>query len=68
MRMKVRFRRYGEHVRVQVFLGPDVEHYANCGSLCFNPDEWDAFRETLRYGQHALGNPIMVEFEESENA
>ena len=29
----------GEHIRMTVFAGPDVDHQANCGQLTFRTQE-----------------------------
>jgi len=38
------------HVRSRVFFGPDSEHLANCGELCFRLEEWKSFQAALILG------------------
>lgn len=51
----------GEHFKLDVFVGPDAEHYALAGTLVFRREEYLAF--VLR----VLGARGLAEFAEIES-
>lgn len=57
---KVRIRKEGRHVHVTVFSRAhhSGETFANCGSLCFDEEEWD----TITTGETTFpfGNPAIL--------
>jgi len=53
----------GGHVRVAVFVGPDVDHLALSGHLTFRHEEWPGVRELIGRGSGWRGSPSLVLFE-----
>lgn len=43
MYFKLKYRFAGSHVWARVFAGPDKEHLACSGDLCFTKEEWPVF-------------------------
>lgn len=51
--IKLRWFRGEGHDRVTIFMGPDGDHLANCGTLTMRPEEAEHFRMTVKIGiQH----------------
>ncbi len=66
-RIIVKYTVYGEHVRIRVFMGSlGEETAANCGSLMFRLDEFEAFREIMQKGLKEYRN-AELEFREVDN-
>ncbi len=50
MILKLRDKLLGDHVHVDVFIGPDTEHLAKAGTLVFRVHEWRAFGVMISLG------------------
>jgi hypothetical protein len=44
---KLKYREQGVHVRVRLFVGPDKDHLALSGELCFRKEEWKEFKKNI---------------------
>jgi hypothetical protein len=44
---KLKYRKQGIHVRARLFVGPDEDHLALSGELCFREEEWKEFSKNL---------------------
>jgi hypothetical protein len=51
----------GEHAHVRVWAGPDREHLALCGRLCFRMQEWASLRQLLLRGEYVVSYPDGLE-------
>jgi hypothetical protein len=40
---KLKYQEQGTHVRAKLFVGPDEDHMALSGELCFRKEEWSEF-------------------------
>lgn len=56
MRIKLRIHEGPAHDEVTVFVGPDIEHFANAGSLTLRHDEADEFVNAF-----SIGADVVVE-------
>jgi len=72
MVIKLRVDSTGSHVRATVFVGPDVDHLAGSGELCFRHDEWMAFSASLVIGAETMNvndpDPTRIIIEGDERA
>ncbi len=57
MFLKLDAEKSGVHVHVKFFMGPDLDHLANCGKLTLRIGEWQLFGACLLLG----AEPMTVE-------
>lgn len=50
MIIKMKYEVRDKHVHVRVFMGQEVNHLILCGTLMFNPAEFDIFNRCLKDG------------------
>lgn len=62
----LKYKLYGDHVRVRFFMGPQGETQSNLGSLMFRLDEFEALKETLKKGLKEYRN-LELEFDEVDH-
>lgn len=58
--MKVRWQRRGAHIWAFMFMGEDMEHMANTGTLVLSEDEWDRFRQILLAGNDSQNFELVI--------
>ncbi len=44
---KVRYKLQGGHYRLTVFIGPDIDHFANCGDIIVREEEFHDVQDHL---------------------
>src|SRR6266536_3314875 len=62
MILKLRDKLLGDHVHVDVFIGPDTEHLAKAGTLVFRVHEWRAFGVMISLGTTPVECPDIREW------
>lgn len=54
MILKLSADNFGEHVHVKFFMGPDLDHLANCGKLTLRIGEWQLLGACLLLGAERM--------------
>ena len=63
--VKMRWAKRGSHVHVALFMGEDVEHMANCGTIRMYPKEFELLGMALSMAVDAGHCELLVEEVES---
>lgn len=60
MIIKLKYESREKHVHVRVFMGPETNHLAMCGTLMFNQAEFDVFKQCLNDGSMLVKGATVI--------
>ena len=68
MHMEFRAKKNGDYIWAMVFIGKGLDYaLAHAGTLRFNPDEWEHFKENVRFAKMKDLDITCWEWEEDSN-